>query len=135
MEPVFDNISVLVVPSLWYEAWGIVATEAQLRGIPVLAADVGGLAEAKRHVGPLLEVNMIDGTKRKPDGTYIIPPQDVKPWVEQLDKLLTDKAYYETCAMAAYIATRNWCDDFDVRRFEKYLLSLKKCGCPESPSP
>lgn len=126
MEPVFDNISVLVVPSLWYEAWGIVATEAQLRGIPVLAADVGGLAEAKRHVGPMLNVNMIDGTKRKLDGSYVIPPQDIGPWIEQLDKLLTDQDYYHARAMAAYLTTRNWCDDFDVRQFEKYLLSLKK---------
>jgi len=39
---------VLIVPSVWQEAFGLVVTEAQLRGIPVVSTDVCGLAEANR---------------------------------------------------------------------------------------
>jgi len=39
---------VLIVPSVWQEAFGLVATEAQLRGIPVVTTDACGLAEANR---------------------------------------------------------------------------------------
>lgn len=126
MEPVFDNMSVLVVPSLWQEAWGIVATEAQLRGIPVIASDVGGLAEAKRYVAPLVEVNCIDGRTRNQDGTYVIPEQDPKPWMHELDLLLTDKDRYEATSHMAYYTTRQWLRGFDVRGMEKYLLTVMK---------
>lgn len=126
MEPVYDNVSVLIVPSLWQEAWGIVATEAQLRGIPVIASNVGGLPEAKRYVGPLIEVNKIDGTFRDSEGNYVIPPQDIKPWMQELDTLLTDKDRYEAVSHAAYYTTREWLRQFDIRGMEKYLLALMK---------
>lgn len=126
MEPVFDNISVLIVPSLWQEAWGLIATEAQLRGIPVIASNVGGLPEAKRYVGPLIEVNKIDGTKRNEDGSYAILSQDVKAWMRELDILLCDKDRYEAQSHMAYYTTRQWVRQFDVRGMEKYLLSVMK---------
>lgn len=39
---------VLIVPSVFQEAFGLVAMEAQLHGIPVVTTDVCGLAEANR---------------------------------------------------------------------------------------
>jgi hypothetical protein len=46
MEEAWRDIKVLIVPSLWFEAWGIVVIEAHLRGIPVIASDAGALTEA-----------------------------------------------------------------------------------------
>lgn len=126
MEPVFDKMSVLLMPSVWQEAWGLTATEAQLRGIPVIASNVGGLVEAKRYVAPLIDVNAVKGDVRDADGRYIIPEQDIKPWMSELDSLLTNKDKYEAVSHMAYYTTRQWIRDFDVRAMEKYLLTVMK---------
>lgn len=44
-DTVFENIHVLVVPSLWVEPLSRVVIEAAARGIPVIAADSGGPPE------------------------------------------------------------------------------------------
>lgn len=49
MRPIYSQARVLLVPSTWNEAYGRVAMEAQINGIPVVASDRGGLPEA---VGP-----------------------------------------------------------------------------------
>lgn len=59
--PVFlDGVRALVVPSVWYEAFGIVCVEALSRGIPVIAADAGGLGEVITHNETGLLVPMAD---------------------------------------------------------------------------
>lgn len=42
---VLANIDVIVVPSLWYENSPLTIQEAFLAGVPVITADVGGMAE------------------------------------------------------------------------------------------
>lgn len=49
MRTLYARARLLLAPSQWEEAWGRVATEAQINGIPVLASDRGGLPES---VGP-----------------------------------------------------------------------------------
>ncbi|MGH7046640.1 MAG: glycosyltransferase [Stellaceae bacterium] len=49
MRPLYAAARILLAPSQWEEAWGRVATEAHVNGIPVLASDRGGLPES---VGP-----------------------------------------------------------------------------------
>jgi glycosyltransferase involved in cell wall biosynthesis len=49
MRLVYSMAKIVLVPSVWEEAWGRVCTEAQCSGIPVLASNRGGLPEA---VGP-----------------------------------------------------------------------------------
>jgi len=46
MEDVLKLTRVLIVPSVWQEAFGLIVQEAQLCGIPVVSTDVCGLAEA-----------------------------------------------------------------------------------------
>ena len=50
---------VALVPSLWAEARSRMILEAMSRGIPVIASDVGGLAEAKLGVDYLLPVKPV----------------------------------------------------------------------------
>lgn len=68
-----DRALVAVVPSL-YEPFGLASVEAQAHGLPVVASDVGGLAEATGAEAILL------------------PPGDEKALRDALFSLLKDKA-------------------------------------------
>ena len=59
---VLSNIDVLVVPSIWYENSPLVIHEAFLAGIPVIASNLGGMAELITHRknGLLFEPGNID---------------------------------------------------------------------------
>ncbi|MFY9343209.1 MAG: glycosyltransferase [Planctomycetota bacterium] len=46
---VFAELDVLVVPSTWYENTPFVVLEAFAAGVPVIASDLGGLAEVVQH--------------------------------------------------------------------------------------
>ncbi|KAK0361011.1 hypothetical protein LTR94_025039 [Friedmanniomyces endolithicus] len=46
MRSVYAKAKIVLAPSIWEEAWGRVATEAQISGIPVIGSTRGGLPEA-----------------------------------------------------------------------------------------
>jgi glycosyltransferase involved in cell wall biosynthesis len=56
------QIDLLIVPSLWYETFAFVISEAFAAGVPVVASDLGVMAERVRH--------NVDG--------LLVPPGDVK---------------------------------------------------------
>ncbi len=49
VDAVFAQLDLLVVPSVWYENMPITIHEAYRHGIPVVATDLGGMAEAVEH--------------------------------------------------------------------------------------
>ncbi|MEM9592043.1 MAG: glycosyltransferase family 4 protein [Pseudomonadota bacterium] len=49
MPDIYASANLAVVPSMLQEAFGLVALEASASGIPVVAFDVGGIAEVVRH--------------------------------------------------------------------------------------
>ena len=94
----------MLAPSLWAEARSRMILEAMSRGIPVMASDVGGLAEAMLGMDYLLPVNPVARYRPMVDELMVpaveIPPQDVGPWAAVLERLLTDRAHYEQLAAA-----------------------------------
>ncbi|WP_433056625.1 glycosyltransferase family 4 protein [Dactylosporangium sp. CS-033363] len=109
----------VLMPSLWDETFGYTAVEAMLHGIPVLAADVGGLREAKLGVPHLLPVDPI--TRYEPGAAHprpVLPPQDLGPWLAALDDLPPELSARGRAAAAAFVAS------LDPGALEKYLVNL-----------
>lgn len=64
MEEIWKKTRILLVPSIAQEAFGRVIVEAHIRGIPVIAHDIGGISEAMNGVGILLNNLVLDDWKQ-----------------------------------------------------------------------
>lgn len=109
MKPIYAATRVLLAPSLWYESWGRVATEAVLNGIPVLASRSGGLPEAVGEGGICLDA---PEACRK-DHLRIPTEEEMRPWMDALKRLLHED-WTAACARAAAA--------HDVERYADGLL-------------
>lgn len=123
MEEAWRDIKVLLVPSLWFEAWGIVVIEAHLRGIPVLASDAGALTEAMLGLDYIVPVEPIRG-KRDEKGEYVIPEQNIGPWIEAVDRLMNDQVEYERVSNQVRSVTERWVANSDERALEEWLAGM-----------
>lgn len=81
---VYGVTKVLLAPSLWYEAWGRVASEATLNGIPVISTNSGGLVEATAGSGIAIEPpqHCVD------DNLSLPTDEEIRPWIDALKKAL-----------------------------------------------
>jgi len=124
IDDIFAQTSVLLVPSLWQEVYGLIAVEAMLRGIPVIASDAGGLPEAMLGVDFTIPVAQI--TRYKPRAVVPtpleVPPQDPAPWLAALDRL-ADRAFYSTLAERGRRAAHELVARLDVGELERLLAS------------
>jgi glycosyltransferase involved in cell wall biosynthesis len=86
MRNVYEETRLLLVPSVWEEAFGRVAVEAMLNSIPVAASDRGNLAHT---VGA--------------GGILVKDPQDIEAWVRAIESLDEELAYrtFQTQAKAS----------------------------------
>ena len=123
---------VLLAPSLWAEARSRIVVEAMLRGVPVLASAVGGIAEAKMGVPYLLPVNPITRYRTRLDERMVpeaeVPLQDIGPWREALARLLGDRGHYEEIAAASQAAARSYAEGLSVGPFEALLERIVRTG-------
>jgi len=98
MDDLLRQTRVMLVPSVWAEARSRVVLESMSRSVPVLASDVGGLHEAKLGVPYLIRVHPIVRYKPALDSNLVpiadVPPQDPRPWVEVLTRLLSDRGQW-----------------------------------------
>jgi len=135
IDEILSQTGVLLVPSLWDEGFGYVIVEAMLRGIPVLASDVGGAPEAKLGVDYLLPVNPITQYEERMDDRRlpvpITPAQNIGPWVEALRGLLSDRTRYEELSDASREAALSYVSKLGIAPFEQFLMNLPP-GPPSS---
>jgi glycosyltransferase involved in cell wall biosynthesis len=122
IEEILGQTRILLVPSLWPETFGYVVPEAMLRGIPVLASDVGGLPEAKLDVDFVLPV--LPGEFR--ENGFFSPPQDLSPWSQALSKLLFDEDAYQRCSQKSRQAAHGFVGKVSVSQFEALMNQLAK---------
>jgi glycosyltransferase involved in cell wall biosynthesis len=129
IEDLLAQTRVLTVPSLWYEGFGLIAMEAMLRGIPVVASDSGGLKEAKRGTGYVIPVRTIERYHPVFDELAmpkpVVPANDVAPWVEAVQTLLGDRAAYENESRASRDAAGAFVAGLDPTAMERYLAELR----------
>jgi len=128
IEEALSQASVLLMPSLWYEGFGLIAMEAMLRGIPVISSDTGGLVEARQGTGFVIPVRRIERYLPQFDETHmprpVIPEQNLDPWTAALGSLLHDRALYEVESECCRAAALSFVTKLDASDFEKLLVSL-----------
>lgn len=131
MEEAWRDIKILLVPSLWFEAWGIVVIEAHLRGIPVIASDAGALTEAMLGLDYVMPVNPIRGERDGEEG-YVIPQQNVWPWVDAVNSLMSDESEYARVSSDVRSVTERWLRNSDEKALEEWLMSMLRKGRRDS---
>ncbi|MCL4794347.1 MAG: glycosyltransferase family 4 protein [Bryobacteraceae bacterium] len=128
IEEVLAGARLLLMPSLWYEGFGLITMEAMLRGLPVIASDSGGLMEAKQDTGYVIPVRPIERYEREFDETHmpvaVAPSQDLEPWKGALHTLLTDERAYWAEAEISRGAALRFVEKLDAGDFERMLESL-----------
>jgi surfactin synthase thioesterase subunit/glycosyltransferase involved in cell wall biosynthesis len=128
VDDILRRTRVLLVPSLWAEARSRMVVEAMLRGIPVIAAGIGGIPEAKLGVDYLLPVRPIEKYQPRVDEQMVpvaeVPPQDVGPWHAALARLLEDRRHYEALSRASRQAALAHAAALSVGPFEALLQEV-----------
>lgn len=97
----------VLMPSLWEETFGRVAAEALANGIPVLASRRGALPETLGDAGLLFDIPA-RYTERMTD----VPTADeVAGWVEAIERLWDDEAFYRDHRAKALERAKAWDPD------------------------
>jgi amino acid adenylation domain-containing protein/non-ribosomal peptide synthase protein (TIGR01720 family) len=141
LDELFAQVRVLLVPSLWGEAFGQIVVEALLRGIPVVTSDQGGLPEAGLGVSRIVPVRPIERYEPRLDErgvqVPIVPEQDLGPWEAALSALLSDRAEYDRVSLASRRAAADFVSHLGVEPYERFLagLSPKAPVAGAEPSP
>jgi glycosyltransferase involved in cell wall biosynthesis len=108
MRAVYGKCKILLAPSVWEEAYGRVASEAQISGIPVVASSRGGLPEA---VGP--------------GGILLDPQQPIADWAAAVRELWQDQQQYAelSAAAVAHAERREMTLAYQMDAWERAMLT------------
>ncbi len=110
----------LLMPSLWNESFGLVAAEAMLNGIPVLASNRGALPETIGDAGFLFDIP----AKYTPETREVPTAEEVEPWVETIIRLWDDAAEYERWSRAARERAQQWHPDRLAPIYRDFFASI-----------
>ncbi|MDI3491819.1 MAG: hypothetical protein PWP11_3096 [Thauera sp.] len=102
---VFDQCDAIVVPSVWVENSPLVIHEAQQARVPVITADVGGMAEYVRH-----EVNGL-----------IFGHRSVKALAEQMQRLIDEPGLAARLGARGYLFS----DSGDIPAIEQHVRDVE----------
>ncbi|MBQ9874605.1 MAG: glycosyltransferase [Thermoguttaceae bacterium] len=112
----YKRTRILLVPSLWEEAFGRTAVEGALNSIPVLVSNRGALPEVVGDPRAVLPI-----PKRFEKYSKLIPtPEEVAPWVELIVKLWDDDALARKLAASEKASVAN----FSRKIVEEKTLAL-----------
>lgn len=113
VKSIYAETAVLLVPSLGFESWGRVATEAVMNGIPVLASTTGGLPEAVGSGGIVLDPPKSCAGARE-NWLRLPSESECRPWIDALYRLWDEGGsamWQKRCADAAAKNALDACTD------------------------
>lgn len=108
---------IMFVPSVFNETFGRVAAEAMMNGIPVVGSNRGSLPEVigdERFSLPIPE-------SVTPSFRGKVSAEDIKTWVQVIEKLWDDKKHYTTISGQAISQAGNWSEESIVESFETLI--------------
>ena len=112
---------VCLLPALGWEDQARVAAEALANGIPVIAADRGGLPEALGESGIILPL-----PDRLTPATRLLPtPEEVAPWVEAVVRLWDDEDFARDHRRRASAEARRRSLRDDEARYRRFFEELR----------
>ncbi len=95
---------ICLMPSLWLESQGLVAIEAMINGIPVIASDRGALPETLGRAGVVLPL-----PDRITPGSRVLPtPEEAAPWVEAIIRLWDDADFLDDRGRKSESEAKRW---------------------------
>lgn len=128
IEQFLQRLSVLVMPSVWLEGFGLIVMEALLRGVPVIASDSGGLREAKAGTHYVIPIRVVEKYEPVYDDRNmprpVLPPQNVEPWIIAIHELTKSRDSYEDEVRRSREAALRFIQSIDRFALEKLLQSL-----------
>ncbi|MDX2153601.1 MAG: glycosyltransferase family 4 protein [Bryobacteraceae bacterium] len=134
IDDVLSKSRLLLMPSVWYEGFGLIAMEAMLRGLPVIASDSGGLKEAKDGTGYVVPVRPVERYQSAFDERHmpraVVPPQNIAPWEAALRRLLSDEAEYLRESECSRASAHRFVSRLNAADFERLLQSLTPAASP-----
>ncbi len=117
----FYRVSRMVlVPSLCQESFGLVAAEALINGLPVLASRRGALAETLQQAGFLFDVP----ERYTPESRLVPSAEEVAPWIDTIVALWDDSPLYEAERRRCLAAAEEWRPEQLTTRHERFLSSV-----------
>ncbi len=123
-----QRLSVLLMPSLWLEGFGLIVMEAMLRGVPVISSDSGGLREAKAGTPFVIRTRLIERYEPIYDDRNmprpVLPPQSIEPWVIDIHELTKGRDTYEGEVRRAREAALKFVQKTDRLALNNLLTSL-----------
>jgi len=129
IDEILAQTRILLMPSLWFEGFGLIVMEAMLRGIPVIASDSGGLAEAKLGTGYVIPTAPIARYRAEFDEQAMprpeMPVNEVGPWVAAIEELLGDREAYRRESDASRAAALEFVSKLDAGEMERFLTKLQ----------
>ncbi len=122
---------ICLMPSLWWENQPLVAIEAMINGIPVIASDRGGIPETLGDAGIILPL-----PERLTPATRSLPTvEEVTPWIEAILHLWDDEAAYREHSRRALAEARRWDPEVLEPQYVRFFQELRpKSRAPASPA-
>lgn len=117
---IYANSRCVLVPSLANEAFGRVVAEALMNGVIPIVTDRGGLPEACAGAGFVLEAPV----SWTPDMAQPASAAEVEPWMEIVERLEDDPAFYAAQRALALQAARAYSKPSLLPRYAEFFQTV-----------